>query len=232
MAIQGAFAIQFQAGTSQSISGYDNETGNNILQNTLVGFPANSTNNSFSLAFNIANCEAVFLLATQNCTLTTNNTNTADVQTFTITGTPTGGTFPIAWNANGTVVATSVLYNANAATLQTALQTLAGTGNVNCTGGPLPGTAINATFSGSLNTGKQPVFVVSNSQLTGGTTPNVTVTHAVVGSPTDTISLVAGIPRIWGASQGYGLCPFTGNVNSANMTCNAALLLSYGILTT
>lgn len=232
MATIGSINFNFSAGTNQTITGYDNENGNQLIQSVQLAFPANSNASAFTLALNASALQMVFMVATQNCTLTTNNTNTADVQTFTITGTPTGGSFPIAWtNANGSVVAASAFYNTNATTLQAALQTLTGAGNVTCSGGPLPGTPINATFASTLNTGKQPVFAVSNAALTGGASPNVTVTHAVIGAPTDTINLTAGIPRVWGASQGYGSNPFSANVNGAFMTCNSATLLSYGIVT-
>ncbi len=235
MSVNAALLISLQTQTGATLSGADNEAGT-LITTTLgqpIAFPANSNASAFTLALTQANAQLVYLCATSNCTITTNNTNTADVQTFTITGTPTGGSFPVAWNSNGTIVATSVNYNANAASLQTQLQLLVGNGNVNCNGaGAFPGNSINATFAGSLNTGKQPVFVVSNAALTGGTNANVTVTHAVIGAPTDTITLVGGIPRIWGASQGYGSNPFSGNVNSAFMTCNAATLLNVGLLTT
>ncbi len=227
----GTIAFNFSAGTSSTISGQDNEAGNQSIISTQVPVPANSTNFPITLALNSSLVQMVYLQASTTCTLTTNNTNTADVQTFTVTGTPSGGSIPIAWNSNGTVVATSVAYNSNAATLQTALQLLTGAGNTTCSGGPFPGSAINATFAGSLNTGKQPVFVVSNAAFTGGSSPNVTVTHAVTGAPTDTINLVAGIPRIWGASQGYGSSPFSGNVNAAFLTCNSSTLLNIGIVT-
>ncbi len=234
MSVNAALLISLQTQTGATLSGSDNEAGT-LITTTLgqpIAFSANSNSFPFTLSLTQANAQLVYLCATSNCTITTNNTNTPDVQTFTLTGTPTGGSFPVAWNANGTIVATSVPFNANAATLQTQLQLLVGNGNVNCNGaGAFPGNSINATFAGTLNTGKQPVFVVSNAALTGGTNSNVTVTHAVTGAPTDTINLVAGIPRVWGASQGYGSCPFTGNVNGAFMTCNAATLLNVGLLT-
>ena len=232
MSATGQIATTFSAGGNQSMNGYDNETGTTSITIPLESFPANSVNAPFTLALTAANIQQVFLCATTNCTITTNNTNTADVQTFSITGTPTGGSFPIAWtNSNGSVLVTTAPYNSNSATLQTALQLLTGASNVTCSGGPLPGTPVNATFAGALNTGKQPVFVASNSGLTGGTTPAVSVAHTVVGAPTDTINLVAGIPRVWGASQGYGSSPFSGNVNGAFMTCNASTLLNIGIIT-
>ena len=235
MSINAALVISLQSLTGATLSGADNEAGNFLTTTAgqAVAFPANSNSVPFTLAINPANAQLVYLCATTNCVITTNNTNTTDVQTFAVTGTPTGGVIPIAWvNSNGSTLVTSVNYNSNSSTLQTALQTLAGASNVNCSGGPFPGSAINATFAGSLNTGKQPVFTVSNAGLTGGSSPNVTVTHAVVGAPTDTISLVAGIPRIWGASQGYGSCPFSANTNAGFMTCNAATLLNLGYLTT
>ena len=230
MSVIGTMAVTFSAGTNQSMNGYDNETGSQVIMLPQVAFPANSNSTAFSLSFTGVNCQQVYLCATANCTITTNNTNTADVQTITITGTPTGGQFPVYYNGAAFVAN----YNTNSATFQTSFQALSTVGNSNATvsGGPLPGTPLVITFAGSLNTGLKPNIVVGSAQLTGGTNSTATVTHTTNGAPTDTINLIAGIPRIWGASQGYGSNPFAGNVNGAFMTCNASTLLNVGIITT
>ncbi len=130
MGVTGSFQITFSAGgTGTSMSGFDNENGAQLIQQPQVPFPANSNASPFSLAFSIANCQMVYLCATQACT-------------------------------------------------------------------------INTSINGNVN--------AVNSSIT----------------------LVANIPRIWGASQGYGANPFNGNVNGAWLSCNAATLLNLAIITT
>ena len=180
------------------------------------------------MAFTQANLQDVFILVDKGCTLTTNGTGTADVQTIAITGTPTGGSFPVGFSGQVTELA----YNATAANVQTALQALStiGSGNVTCTGGPLPGTAVVCTFAGTLATGLKALMQTYSGALTGGSSPAVTVTHSTLGLPQDTIVLAPGIPLVWGKSMGYASNPFAGNVTQAYVTCTAACRLSGWIL--
>ena len=196
-------------------SGYDTENGNATISVT-QNFGANTTGNSISLTINATKLQSIFLLSDKGCTLSLssgnwNGTASAEVQQIAISGTPTGGTFPVYGNG---AMAAGVPYNTNAATLQTALQGIYGAGNVNCAGGPLPGTAINCTFAGSLNTGQQPLMVSSNGALTGGSSPAVSISRVTAGQPTQTITLVPGIPIAWGTSMNTA-CPISSNVNSA-----------------
>jgi hypothetical protein len=106
---------------------------------------------------------------------------TDEVQTITITGTPTGGTFRLKF---GDAVSAAIAYNAAAAAVDTALEALPGigTGGVVCAGGALPGVAVTVTFSGAgLARRPQPLLEVVNAALTGGTTPAVAVTETTPG---------------------------------------------------
>jgi hypothetical protein len=65
-------SITFSNGTT-SQNGYVTDTGNTpatIGQN----FPAASTNTAFTMAFNYANLQSFWLVASQNCTIKTNST--------------------------------------------------------------------------------------------------------------------------------------------------------------
>lgn len=222
------FSVSSTAG-SVSLSGYDAETGaSEIVIDQSYG--ASSVNAALTLALTAANLQSVFLLSDKGCTITTNGTGTADVQTITITGTPTGGTFPLYF---GGQIAAGLPYDATASQVQTALQALTsiGSGNITCTGGPLPTTAITCTFAGTLATGQQPLMVTGSGGLTGGTSPAVSVTHTTPGLPTNTIVLQPGIPRVWGTSMGAGACPFTSNVSQAYVSCTPAARLQAKILT-
>jgi len=108
---------------------------------------------------------------------------TDEVQTTTITGTPTGGTFTKTFRGYTTA---PIAYNATADVVETALELLPsiGVGNVRVTGGPGPGTAYVTTFVNALGHANQPQMTASGTGLTGGTTPAVTVTTTTPGSAT------------------------------------------------
>lgn len=115
----------------------------------------------------------------------------AEVQTMTITGTPTGGTYKLAFKGAET---SALAYNANAAAIQTALQALGtiGSGNVLVTGsGPF-----TLTFASTLGTDNQPLVVLVNNSLTGGTSPTITITQTTRGGWTE-YPLVPVLPGHW-----------------------------------
>lgn len=105
---------------------------------------------------------------------------TDEVQTVTITGTPTGGTFTLSF---GGFTTAAIAYNANAATVQAALEALPtiGTGGVTCGGGALPGVAVTVTFAGNLTKLAVATITVGTNALTGGTSPAVAVTETTPG---------------------------------------------------
>ena len=111
---------------------------------------------------------------------------TNDVQTITVTGTPTGGTFKLSLEFPiGNVQTTAAIaYNASAATVQAALVALSnvGSGNVTCTGGALPGTPVVATFGGLLAGRPVPVMTLASNAFTGGSSPTATIAHTTTGS--------------------------------------------------
>lgn len=105
---------------------------------------------------------------------------TDEVQTITITGTPTGGTFKLYFRG-GTTGALN--WNATAAEVQSALRSLPAiypTG-VDVTG--LVGGPFTVTFAGDLADTNPPLIEKRDVALTGGTAPNVTITTATPGVP-------------------------------------------------
>lgn len=103
---------------------------------------------------------------------------TPEVQTVTITGTPTGGDFTLTYSGQTTG---PIAYNANAAAVQTALEALSNIapGDVTVGGGPGPGTPYTVTFNGALGNVAQ--MTASGAGLTGGTAPAVAVTTTTPG---------------------------------------------------
>lgn len=104
---------------------------------------------------------------------------TSQVNTVTITGTPTGGTFTITVNGQTT---TGIAYNAAAATVQTALEALStvAAGDVTVSGSA--GGPYTLTWGGALASVAVTVSS-SGASLTGGTTPAATTTVATAAVP-------------------------------------------------
>lgn len=104
----------------------------------------------------------------------------SEVQTLAITGGPTGGTFTLTFSSQTTG---TIAYNATASAVQTALEALSNInpGDVICTGGPLPGTAVVVTFAGQYAGTDVPTMTANSGGLTGGTAPAAGVTVTTPG---------------------------------------------------
>jgi hypothetical protein len=113
-----------------------------------------------------------------------------DVQTITITGTPTGGSFTITVSLMGISQTTTPLaFNASTAAVQSALQALTLVGaNVAVTG--TAGTSYVLTFNGNLAASPIPPVTVAAS-LTGGATPAATPVHTTTGRTAGTYAQYA-----------------------------------------
>ena len=124
--------------------------------------------------------------ATLPTTLTTGGT--PEVQTVTISGTPTSGTFTLTLSGNTTA---AIQYNAAASAVRTALEALPniGAGRVTVGGGPGPGTPYTVTFSSILG---NPAEMTAAHTFIGGTTPNVAVTTTTPGTAIELTTLPAG----------------------------------------
>lgn len=109
------------------------------------------------------------------------NTGAAnEVQTITVTGTSSGGTFTLTFGSETT---SALDFDATAAEIDTALEALdnIGAGDVACTGGPLPGTPVVITFGGNLANVKMPLIVADDALLTG-TDPVLAVARTTEGA--------------------------------------------------
>ncbi|MGW1998145.1 hypothetical protein [Embleya sp. NPDC001921] len=142
---------------------------------------------------------------------------TSEVQTVTITGGPTGGTFTLTWSGQTTA---AIAYNASAAVVQAALEALSniGVGDVTCTGGPLPGTAVTVTFGGTLAYTDVAAMTASGASLTGGSSPAVVIATGTAGGAEPSLG---GLETL----AGFLFCAVAAPTsNSTNTTIPAALL--------
>lgn len=123
-----------------------------------------------------------------------------EVQTLTITGTPTGGTFTITFSGQTTGV---IAYNASAADVQTALEGLSNidVGDVTCGGGALPGSAVTITFGGQYRY-QNVALATTTDSLTGGTSPESAIATTTAGVTGDDVYLENNnVDILYGLSQ-------------------------------
>lgn len=117
-----------------------------------------------------------------------------DVQTFTATGIPAGGTFTytVTNPLTGQTSSLVIPYNATAAALQTLATAIYGTGNITAGGGPWPGTALTLTGAGLLAGVAIPIAVAGTNAFTGGTAPSSSVAKTTTGRSLGTFSAYTG----------------------------------------
>lgn len=134
---------------------------------------------------------------------------TAEVQTLAITGAPTGGTITPSWRG---LSAGAQTYNVTTSALQTALNTawasLLGGGTVTVAG--TAGTTYTITFPSGL--GNVAAVTVTNA-LTGGTTPNATVTETTPGAGANPATAIIPV-----AYKDAGMCDPSGLAMKVNET--------------
>jgi hypothetical protein len=103
-----------------------------------------------------------------------------EVQTLTMGGTPTGGTFTLTWNAQTTA---ALAYNSTAAQIQAALENLSNVliGDVLVEGGPFVNATVRVTFKGQYANTDVAAITANSAGLTGGSSPAVTIAETVKG---------------------------------------------------
>jgi hypothetical protein len=110
-----------------------------------------------------------------------------EVQTLTVTGTPTGGslTVSIVHPITGATLTFSVAFDSTNAQAQTAARAVLGP-NVTVTGGALPGTPLVFTFNTDFAGMPIAPMTISANGLTGGTNPAGTFARTTTGRTANT----------------------------------------------
>jgi hypothetical protein len=166
-----------------------------------------------TLAMTQALAQSIYICSNQPVTLYINGASA--VQSITISGGVTGGTFTASYGGNTT---TGVAWNAAAATLQTALQALAsiGAGNALVTGGA--GGPYTVTFAGTLGLTPITTMTASAAGLTGGT-PAIAVASVTTGVvPVQTEPLQANGAIDWIKLDGYFSIPIPHDITMVAVT--------------
>lgn len=132
----------------------------------------------FGIKFLETNPNVLGLVHRAGAALVPTGTGTSEVQTITITGTPTGGTFSLTFGGQTTP---ALAFNAATSAVQTALQALSSIGSGNATVTGTAGSSYVVTFTGVLaNSNVSQILPVGT--FTGGTTPAITVATTTGGT--------------------------------------------------
>lgn len=120
-------------------------------------------------------------LSTTPGRISTGDLGTNETQTITITGTPNGGDFTLTFDGQTTA---AIAYNASAAAVLAALVLLSNIdiGDLDTSGGALPGTPVVVTFGGRFRNTNVPLMTANGAGLSGGTSPAIAVTESAAGS--------------------------------------------------
>jgi hypothetical protein len=133
---------------------------------------------TFDVSFLETNPNVLGWYHKQGAALVPSGSGVNEVQTVTISGGPTGGTFSLTFQGQTTP---ALAYNASTSAVQTALQALStiGAGNATVTG--TAGTSYVVTFVGALAATNVP-SIVAVGTFTGGTTPAIAVATTTGGA--------------------------------------------------
>lgn len=162
------------------------ETGDANFAERVAGLVINGVNLSFARD-KIAVTGTGIAQQTNAASSLTALTSVSAVQTLSM-GAVTAGTFTLSYLGQTTG---AIQWNATAAAVQAALVALStiGAGNVVCSGGPFPGTAVVVTFQGNL--GNQAVAALTHTDaLTGGVMTITQTTTGVSITPEPTAQVV------------------------------------------
>lgn len=149
-----------------------------------VAFTDEATSTSDQLTYSISNTAKQFF---DRDVAVVTQARYDELQSVTITGTPTGGTFVLRFGGQNT---SALNWNCTASQMQTALQALSsiGSGNALVTGGPGPGTAFQVEFTGTLGYTSQALITLQTNSLLGGSSPTVAIAEVKAGSTWTTIT--------------------------------------------
>jgi hypothetical protein len=161
------------ASMSTSLGGADNDL---LFRAKEAGSAGNSIRVGYTVPGSV-NPTTTVAVSGQDITVTVRTGASNEVQTVTINGAPTGGTFTLTFGGQTTA---ALARNASAADVQAALQALSsiGAGNVTVTGSA--GGPYTVTFVGTLG-GTNVAQMTAAHTFTGGTTPGVTVATTTAG---------------------------------------------------
>ncbi len=151
-----------------------------------------------------------------------------EVQTVTITGSPTGGTFTLTYSGQTTA---AIAYNATAATVKSALADLSNLHAEDITVTGSAGGPYVVTFGGGEVDGANVAPMTATGSLTGGTAPAVGVATTTAGDGVTSVNGVDIPAQTYDNALAGGAIPgFPGKIDSLLFTPGSWLFLDGGSL--
>lgn len=152
-----------------------------------------------------------------------------EVQTVTITGTPTGGSYTLTFSGQTTA---AIPFNAAVADVKAALEALSNVtfGEVAVAGGPHPGTAITVAFGGDYEHTDVPQMTATGS-FTGGSSPAIAVTTTTTSSLTSVVNGVSIASQVYAnAAAGAAIPNYPAQIDALLFVTGTKLFLDGGNL--
>lgn len=152
-----------------------------------------------------------------------------EIQTLTVTGTPTGGSYTLTFNGQTT---SAIPYNAATTDVRAALEALSNirVGEVAVAGGPHPGTAITVAFGGDYEHTDVPQMTAAGS-FTGGSSPAIAVTTTTTSSLTSVVNGVSIASQVYAnAAAGAAIPNYPAQIDSLLFVTGTKLFLDGGNL--
>ena len=154
---------------------------------------------------------------------------TNEVQTLTITGSPTGGSYTLTFSGQTT---SAIPYNATTADVKAALEGLSNVnfGDVTVAGGPHPGTAITVAFGGQYEHTDVAQMTATGS-FTGGSSPAIAVTTTTTSSLSGTVSGITIPSQVYAnVAAGSAIPGFPDQIDALFFVSGTKLFLDGGSL--
>jgi len=155
---------------------------------------------------------------------------TDEVQTITITGGPTGGSFTLTFDGETT---DEIAYDATAEDVYNALVALDNIGpyDITVTGGPGPNSPWVVTFGGPAVAGTNVPEMTSSGSFTGGSNPSVAVATTTGGDGAISVNGVTIAPQVYDdVAAGAALPGFPNQIDSLLYPAGSWLFLNGGSL--
>lgn len=147
-----------------------------------VAFTDEATSTSDQLTYSITNTAKQFF---DRDVAVVTQARYDELQSVTVTGTPSGGTFVLRFGGQNT---SAIAYNASASAVQSALQALSSIGSNNALVTGANGGPWTVDFTGTLGYTSQSLITLQTNSLTGGSSPSVAIAEVKAGSTWTTIS--------------------------------------------
>ena len=197
--MQHTLTLNWTGNNGSSIAGEATITSGDAEINGDFTIAASATDTQVAITIDTSQLKLLYITCDKDVTIEANAASPVaarnEVQTVTISGSPTGGTFTLTYSGQTT---SAIAYNAAASAVEDALEALSniGIGDVSVEGSA--GGPYTVTFRETLGEQDVALMTASGASLTGGSSPAVAVAVGTAGDLGDpTFTITANKPYVW-----------------------------------